>query len=187
MIKSKKLAILSLFLAAATGLYVIEMLYLPPLPFPGAKLGLANLIILLILFFYNWRDCLFNAIARTILGSLISGTLLTPAFIYSLAGALTSTLVMIIVFRLGKKYFSLVGVSVIGAFSHNLAQLVVATFVLAHWGVWLQLPYLIFLAIATGTFNGVLANLLVTRLVKVSLVGSDKALQKESLPFGIAE
>lgn len=163
----KKWLGLAVFLAAGIVLYMVEALYFPPLPIPGAKLGLANLITLLILAQYSWRDCIFNVIARTVVGALITGTFLTPPFFFSLAGVLASTAAMIVVYTLLYGRFSMVGVSIVGAVVHNLAQLWLAVYILGHLGILLQLSLLIWLAVATGTFNGVAANYAARRLSQI--------------------
>lgn len=166
--QTRKLVNLALFLALATVLYVVEAVYLPPLPVPGAKLGLSNVVTLILLVLYGWRECLFNAIVRTLLGSLITGLFLTPAFYFSLGGALVSTVIMI--WAYGKFYgpFSLVGISLLGSTSHNVTQLFLAVFLLQSWGVFLGLPLLILIAVATGTFNGIVANYVSRRLLVIS-------------------
>ena len=171
--RTKKMVILSLFLGVGIALYVVEYFYIPPLPIPGAKLGLANLITLLILGFYNWRDALFNVVARIIVGSLLIGTFLTPAFYFSLTGGLLSVVVMIIVFRLVYGRVSFVGVSVTGAVTHNFGQLLLATLFISHWGLFLELPFLILVAVFTGTLNGVVANYAVSRaeILRLELSG----------------
>lgn len=162
---TKKLVILSLLLALGVVLYVAEALYLPSLPIPGAKLGLANVVTLLVLFLYGWREAIANAVLRTIVGSVAAGTLLTPAFFFSFVGALVSALVMIAVFTFFFGKLSLVGISLAGAVSHNLAQTVLASFLLSHWAIFLQTPLLILIAILAGSFNGLCANCVIARIV----------------------
>lgn len=160
--------ILALFLAIGIALYVIEFLYLPMFSVPGVKLGLANIVTLILVVFFSWKDCIFNAIARTLIGSIITGVFLTPAFIFSLGGALVSTVVMLITYKMFYGKFSLVGVSVAGATSHNITQLILAvTLFIKHWGVILQVPVLILAAVITGTLNGIIANLFVKKAVSI--------------------
>lgn len=159
-----KLVILSLLLAISVGLYAFEALYIPPLPIPGAKLGLTNIVTIVLLFLYGWRESMLNVLLRTVLGSMVTGTFLTPAFVYSLAGATASGIAMAVVFELWLGPLSFFGISLVGAVVHNMAQLAVATFVLAHWAVWLQAPYLILLGVTSGAINGLTTNLLAARL-----------------------
>jgi len=162
-LQTRKLIILSMLLGVGIVLYIVEAFYVPSLPIPGAKLGLANTVTLLLLVFYGWREVLFNVVMRTIIGSIVTGTFLTPAFFFSVGGALASALVMIIVFAGFFGKFSLVGVSLLGATSHNMTQMVLACLLLSHWGILLETPFLILIAILTGAFNGICANYLIRR------------------------
>jgi len=181
-LQTKKMVILSLFLGAGITLYFLEASYIPSLPIPGAKLGLANIITLILIMFYGWRESILNVVARTIIGSMITGTFLTPAFIFSFAGALISTLIMILVYARFFGKFSLVGISICGAVSHNLVQMVLAGLLLSHWGILMELPFLILIAVFTGTFNGVGANYLIRKILSLPKqvleisVGDDKVL-----------
>lgn len=171
---SKRLVVLAFFLGLGILLYLIEFLFLPQLPFPGAKLGLANLVTLLLLALYTWRECMFNAIARTILGALLIGTFFTPAFLFSITGAIIATLTMIFVYNKYYGKFSFVGISLAGAVAHNLAQLVLASIFIAHWGIFLKTPFILAVAIPTGIFNGVLANKFLKRLANLPLEVKEK-------------
>jgi len=163
-LKTKKLVMLSLFLGVGVVLYVAELFYFPPLPIPGAKLGLANIVTLILMGFYRWQDALFNTIVRTIAGAIVTGTFLTPPFFFSLTGALTSFLVMYFVYRKFYGKFSFVGVSLSGSLVHNLSQLLLAILFIGHWGILFQTPFLILIAVPTGAFNGVVANYIIKRL-----------------------
>lgn len=165
--QTKRLVILALLLGAGITLYMLETLYFPALPIPGAKLGLTNVVTLLLLVLYGWRECIYNVIARTVVGSIVTGTFLTPAFFFSFIGGLASALVMIVVFAKLFGKFSLVGISLVGAATHNLTQLVLASILLNHLGIFLEAPFLIFFAVLAGTFNGVCANYAVKRAVSL--------------------
>jgi heptaprenyl diphosphate synthase len=161
---TRRMVWLSLLLCLGLVIYVVEATYLGTAPVPGAKLGLTNLVTLLILFYFGWKESFANVILRTLLGSLITGTFMTPAFFFSLTGALVSCAVMVLVFYILYGRFSLVGVSLSGATFHNFAQLVLAAFLVKQAAVFLQFPLLLLFAIVAGTFNGIVANLLVARL-----------------------
>jgi len=168
----RKMVILALLLGAGIVLYVIEYLYLPVFPIPGVRLGLANIVTLFLIVFFSWKECFFNAIARTVVGSIITGSFFTPAFIFSLSGAFVSILIMLIVYNFFYGKLSLVGVSVAGATSHNITQLLLAaTLFVKHWGILFQVPLLLFVAIATGTINGVIANLFVKKAALIPIFG----------------
>jgi len=164
--RTTKLVALALLLALGIVLYIIESLYLPPLPIPGAKLGLTSIVTLLMLASFSWQECLLNVVLRTVVGSLIGGTFLAPPFFFSLTGALASAIVMILVYNNFYGKFSLVGISLTGATTHNFAQLVFARFFIGQAAVFFYLPFLVFLATITGLLNGMAANF-VTERIKV--------------------
>lgn len=95
-----------------------------PYPFafaPGAKLGLANLITIIAIFTMRKRDSFFLVCLRLILTTLLGGTLST--FFYSASGALLSYFGMLLVKQLGPKRVSIIGISAVGGFLHNVGQL----------------------------------------------------------------
>lgn len=161
---TRRMVLLSLFVAMAAVLHVVETWIPIPLPVPGAKLGLANIIAVLTIALYGWRAALSVAVLRVLLGSLLGGTLLGPAFAMSLCGALLSTGIMAYGYRHWQPRFSIVGISVIGAATHNLAQIVVAALLVVSPGLLWYLPYLLLFAIPTGLGTGLVACYLLPKV-----------------------
>ena len=149
---SRKLAYLGLCTAVALILAYVEVL-LPPLftAVPGIKLGLPNIAILFVLYRYGMRYAAAVSFVRMAVVTLLFGNPMT--FVYSLAGAALSLLVMSLLRRLD--FLSVVGVSVAGGVFHNVGQILMAMLLLgtAELGY-----YLIVLAI-TGTISGVFVGL----------------------------
>ena len=149
---SRKLAYLGLCTAVALILAYVEVL-LPPLftAVPGIKLGLPNIAILFVLYRYGMRYAAAVSFVRMAVVALLFGNPMT--FVYSLAGAALSLLVMALLRRLD--FLSVVGVSVAGGVFHNVGQILMAMLLLgtAELGY-----YLIVLAI-TGTISGVFVGL----------------------------
>ncbi|MDO4672563.1 MAG: Gx transporter family protein, partial [Porphyromonadaceae bacterium] len=115
---------LALLVALALALSVVEMMIPLPVPIPGAKLGLSNIIILVTIYFYDFKSSLTVSVLKSFLLVLITGSVM--AFFYSLMGAILSTISMYLSLKHTKDRFSLIGVSEIGAFFHNLGQIIVA-------------------------------------------------------------
>ena len=149
---SRKLAYLGLCTAVALILAYVEVL-LPPLytAVPGIKLGLPNIAILFVLYRYGMRYAAAVSFVRMAVIALLFGNPMT--FVYSLAGAALSLLVMSLLRRLD--FLSVVGVSVAGGVFHNVGQILMAMLLLgtAELGY-----YLIVLAI-TGTISGIFVGL----------------------------
>jgi heptaprenyl diphosphate synthase len=152
--KSQRVVYLGLMTGLAIGLHIFESFIPMPVPVPGAKLGLANIISLYVIINFGLRDAVVVTVLRTVLGSLLSGTFMTIVFYFSFAGGLISTLLMGAVFCLFPKAFSVVGISLLGAVTHNLAQIAVASFVVESIYIALYLPYMLAFALPTGLFVG---------------------------------
>ena len=149
-------------LALAIGLHVFEAA-LPNLG-PWFKFGLANLVTLLALALMGPRAALTLSLGRVIAGSFFIGTLFTPTFVISLAGGLAAALAMIAAWRL-LPTISLVGVSLVGALAHMLAQfLTVETLFIQQSALYYALPPLLLLSCLTGWINGALAGYIAGRL-----------------------
>ena len=150
--------ILAYFTAFAVTIYVLENLIPKPLPF--LKLGLANVVVLLLLWHGKSLAAFIILLSKTILGGLITGMLLSPMTIISLGASITAYLLMFgaIKTRLG---FSVLGISIIGATIHNITQLAIVNWLLVHSNaVWKLLPLMILLGLVTGLITGYLVHLL---------------------------
>jgi len=168
MFSTRRLVYLSLLLAMATALHVLEGLFPIPLPFPGVKLGLANIVTLLVLYLYDLRAGLTLAIARVFLGSLLSGTFLAPGFLLGLTGAVASTLIMALLVK-KTDCFSPLGISLAGAVGHNIGQLLMASLLLQNRAIFFYLPVLLLTAIPTGLVTGYVLQRLLDRLEKTGI------------------
>ncbi len=160
--KPASLVNFSLFVGFGVALYFLESSFFPALPLPGAKLGLAHLATFFFLPAFTTGVVLLGVFFRILLGSLLTGTFLLPPFYLSLSAGLTSTLVMVVIYRLFYGRLSFVGVSLAGAFIHNITQVLVAAYLLATYTLFAYLPILLLIGLVTGTINGLVANYLVT-------------------------
>lgn len=155
--RTKYLTRFALLLAVATILHVVEASFPPPLPVPGAKLGLANIVSLVCLAVLGLRPALLLTVLRTILGSLLQGSFLGFGFVLSFGAGLASTLAMGLLHHGFGRRFSLVGVSLFGALIHNLTQLALAGLVVNHFGIISYLPYMLLGSLPTGAMTGLAA------------------------------
>ncbi len=156
-VSTKKLAVIAILIAQAAVLHFVESMFPNPLPIPGVKLGLANIITLLALILFDFKTALQIAIMRTILGSLLSGTLFGMGFFMSFSGAVSATVIMALLLR-SLKGLSFIGISVAGAVGHNIGQLIMAAFVLHFSAIFYYLPVMMFLSVPTGLITGLLIN-----------------------------
>jgi len=180
--EKKRILYISVLIALASALQIAESLF--PHPLPWLRLGLANMITLTSLVIFGYAVAVRVAVLRTILSSFLLGTFFTPGFFLSFSGALMSALVMGGTYSTRKvaegnpspRYmfgFSIMGVSILGAVSHNLTQLFVAyLFLIRHRGVFLALPFLIVAGVVTGYITGYGANCLSREVGKIMAEGS---------------
>jgi len=154
-----KIALLGVLTAATIVIAIIES-FIPSIGIPGVKLGLANIVILVILYELGILEAVLVNLARVLVVSLIRGTFLSMGFMMSLVGAMLSLGVMIIFYLLIKK-FSIVGVSVIGSVFHVTGQVLVAMVYLGTSYVIFYLPLIAISAIITGVLVGFVAKTII--------------------------
>lgn len=158
---SRRLARYALLTALAMALSWLESLVpLAGVVPPGVKLGLTNLVVIFALYRMSLRDAAAISLIRVVLVAFTFGN--SYSFAYSLAGAALSLAVMALLKRSGK--FSLLGVSVAGAVSHNIAQVLVAMAVMETSRLAWYLPVLLVSGIAAGVCVGAAGALIVKRI-----------------------
>ncbi len=151
------------YAAAAIALGVAEAAL--PSPLPGVKPGLANIVVLIVLWRHGWRDAAWVALLRVFAGSLLLGQFLAPGFFLALAGALASLAALAGVARLPRRWFGPVTASVLAAFAHIAGQLLLARlWLVPHDGVFYLAPVFGLSALVFGIVNGLIA----ARLLKES-------------------
>lgn len=155
---SRKIVYLGLMIGLAMSLQIFESLIPIPTPVPGAKLGLANIITLFVIVRFGCKEAIVITVIRTFLASLFMGTLFAPTFFLSFFGGLVSAVMMGMCRKLFGKHFSLIGISVLGAITHNVIQLLIASLMLDEFGFFYLLPYLLLFGIPTGFFVGIVTT-----------------------------
>lgn len=162
----RKLARLALLLALATVIHTAEALL--PINVLWFRFGFANIIGIAVLYLYGFKDAFLLTLGRIFLGSLAAGLFGSPAFLLSFAGGTSAMLTMGMVHRYASRLFSEVGISVIGAVTHNVVQLFVAYVILIRSeGLLLILPLMILASLGTGVINGIAARFVITHFRKI--------------------
>jgi heptaprenyl diphosphate synthase len=129
-----------------------------PSPLPGIKPGLANIIVLVVLMRYGWRDAAWVSVLRVLAGGLLLGQLFAPGFFLALAGAVCSLAVLAVAVHLPRRWFGAVSISVLAAFAHIGGQLLLARlWLVPHDGVFYLVPVFATAALVFGTINGLVA------------------------------
>lgn len=169
MLPTRKLTLIAVLVAQAIVLHLFESLIPLPIPIPGVKLGLANIVTLLALVIFDFKTALLITVLRTVLGGLLSGTLFNIAFFMSISGAVAATTLMAILMSLTSTLnpssrFSLLGISVAGAAAHNLGQLAMAALLIKHSAIFYYLPIMLVSSLPTGLLTGLLLSKLLEYL-----------------------
>ena len=159
---------LALLLALSLAISLIESAIPMPVPIPGARLGFSNIIILASIYLYDFKKALCVSILKSFLLILITGSVMS--FFYSFVGAIFSTTAMYFSLKKVDDDFSLIGVSEIGAFFHNLGQILVAIFFIQNIKMFYYFPVLVFIGIFTGFFVGLSSNFIVEHLEKIGVL-----------------
>ena len=158
----KSLPALAVFLTFALICSYIESLIPMPFGVPGMKLGLTNVVIILLLYLMGPFDAIVVSVLRIVLIGFMFGNVYS--FCYSLAGGVLSFIVMFLLYRFTK--FNIIAVSVAGGFSHNLGQLLVALFFFDTPYLIYYLPVLLITGVVTGAIIGVIAQAVYSRVRK---------------------
>lgn len=159
------MAYFGLFTALALIFSYVETLIPFNFGIPGIKLGLANLLIVIILYRSGWKEALLLSVVRIVLAGFFFGNLFS--ILYSLAGGIFSLAVMALLKRSGK--FSVAGVSIAGGASHNIGQLAVAAIVVETYQVGYYLPALLAAGAAAGLVIGTISGEVLKRVQKTGI------------------
>lgn len=158
-----RVAYFGVFTALALIFSYVETLIPIQFGIPGVKLGLANLVIVAVLYKATLKEAYLLTVVRVLLAGFIFGSYFS--IIYSLAGALLSLSVMALLKRAGG--FSVIGVSIAGGVFHNIGQLLIAMAVVETFQVVYYVPALLIAGLLTGCVIGILTREMLKRLVNL--------------------
>ena len=147
-------------LALALILGYVETLIPFDFAVPGVKLGLSNLVIVITLFAFGWKEALTIDILKVLLSGLLFGN--SAMMLYSMTGALLSFSVMTLFWRIDR--FSPMGISISGGVAHNLGQLMIAMVMMHTAGIVSYLPILVISGAVTGALLGTVAAAVLHRI-----------------------
>lgn len=160
-----KVAVFGVFTSLVLILSYVELLIPINFGIPGMKLGLANLLVVILLYKGCPRDALLLSVIRILLSGLIFGNMFS--IFYSLGGGLLSLAVMVFLKKTGQ--FTVAGISIGGGASHNVGQLLVAMFVVQTYQVGYYLPVLLIAGVITGAVIGILSAEVLKRTQSIRL------------------
>ena len=163
--KTKKMVFLGLMVGYSLILYILET-YIPNpfiVFFPGAKLGLTNIITLVSLLIFGFKETFIIVTVRVILSSIFAGPM--SYLLFSIGGAYLSLIVMFLVNKI--KGFSVIGVSIAGAIEHNMGQLLVASILVENFLMITYLPFMLATSLVTGLFVGIVSQFCYSKMDRI--------------------
>lgn len=157
---TRRLAFGAMFTALALIFSYVEFLIPLPVPVPGIKLGLANLVIIIAIYRMSFKYAFtINCVRIVASGLLFSGVF---GMLYSFAGGILSLVVMYVLYRTGR--FSMVGISMAGGVMHNLGQLLTACLIVSSISLMSYFAVLLFSGLISGILIGIVAYNIEKRL-----------------------
>ncbi len=163
----RKTAVFGILTTVAMVLSYVEAI-LPPIwpAVPGVKVGLPNIVIIFLLYKVGVKEAAIVSGIRIILVALLFGNVMTLA--YSTAGAVLSLVLMGLFKKIN--WFSTLGVSIIGAITHNLGQIAVAILLLGTKEIGYYMIILAITGTLAGAFVGITASVLLKKFEKINLL-----------------
>ncbi len=150
---NKKDTLIAFFASLCLFLSAIE--YVIPKPLPFMRFGLANMPILISLYVLKPKQVLSLVFLKVIGQGLLTGTIFSYIFIFSLSGSLASAIMMFSVYKLGKEYIGPVGIGLAGAIANAFMQILLSILFLFGESTQYVAPILILNACSTGLLLGI--------------------------------
>ena len=157
---TKKTAQLGVYIALAMILSYVESLIPFSFGIPGIKLGLTNVVTVIMMYTYGIPGALGVAVLRAVLSGFMCGNAFS--IIYSVAGCVLSFIFMYILKK--TNHFAIISVSAAGGVMHNVGQLIVAANVVKTYSVIYYAPVLIIAGVFTGIIIGIVSDEIVKRI-----------------------
>ncbi len=154
MTKTKRLTLLALLTVVAAAVSMLESLIPLHFAIPGVKLGVSNIVILLVMYQFGARYAVIVTVLKALLVSLLFGGM--SSLIYSFSGALCSGVAMGLVYR--SKAVTPIGVSLLGAAVHISAQIMCAWILLKSIYVFSYYPFVLLCSVLCGGINGIVVR-----------------------------
>ncbi len=158
--KTKQIAKYGLLTALALILGYVESLIPAFFAIPGMKLGLANIVVIIALYTIGVKGAFIINISRILLISFLFGN--GVSLLFSLAGGMLSLVIMIAL--KSTKKVGIIPVSICGAVTHNVGQILVAMILLETTSVAWYLTVLWFAGLGAGIVIGIISGELIKRI-----------------------
>ncbi len=161
--RTRHMSYIALLSALAIVINLFESAFIPPIQF-GIRFGLANIISLITIELFSYRDLIFVALMRVTIGSLLRGVIFGSAFMISFSGVVLSSLAIMLCHKLKTSFIFM---SIISAIAHSLGQVLAVIFLYEQVNVFALFPILALSSIATGVLTGIIAKECIKRVKRV--------------------
>ncbi|MCI8491163.1 MAG: Gx transporter family protein [Lachnospiraceae bacterium] len=156
----RKTAYLGMFLALALICSYVESLIPFYFGIPGVKLGLTNIVVVIMLYCIGAKEAFLISVLRILLAGFLFGN--PFSILYSFSGGALSFLVMYVLKRMTKLH--VISISVMGGIFHNIGQIAVAAVIVENYHLFYYMPVLLAAGFMTGLLIGILAREMMARL-----------------------
>lgn len=158
--RNRKIAFMGVFIALALICSYVESLIPFYFGIPGVKLGLTNVVVVIMLYAVGEKEAFGISMLRIVLAGFLFGNMFS--ILYSLAGGLLSFFVMYFIKK--ANFLGVVPVSVCGGIFHNIGQIIVAAIVVENYNIFYYVPVLLVAGTVTGFLIGIVAQEIILRL-----------------------
>lgn len=170
--KNKKYAVIIILVTNAILISFLESFIPIPVPVPGVKLGLGNVVTMIGIAFLGLKDVLFIVLIRCFVVAILTRGVMM--LVFSLSGGILSALVMWLLYKKLFGFFSVKGISIVGAIVHSTAQLVVATMILGEGIIMYYLPVILVSSVVTGLITGSIGETTINEVRKSAVFKAEK-------------
>ena len=151
-------------LLGAFCLFLSTIEYMIPKPMPFMRIGIANLPLMLALDIFPFHTFLVLVGIKVLGQALITGTLFSYVFLFSLAGTSLAAVTMYFLRRLfGPNRITFIGVGTAGAMMSNITQLALAWIFIFRQNVRYIAPPFLGAGVITGIVLGLFCELFIRR------------------------
>ena len=160
---TKKMTRMAIYTALAIVLSIVESII--PIfngVIPGLKIGLANIIIVGVLYKYSFKDTVLVSLIRVMVVGILRTGLFSITTMFSFTGAIISLILMFFFKKISK--LSIIGVSIIGSIGHTMGQILFASIFMKNIKVFYYTPYLLIFSSITGIFVGIISKKILDRI-----------------------
>jgi heptaprenyl diphosphate synthase len=158
MIPHSKVRVDLVALLSACALFLSTVEYMIPKPIPFMRLGLANIPLIIALGIFSHKEYFLLLLLKVLGQGLISGTIFSYIILFSLAGSLTSAIIMLIIYTIFKEKVSRVGISIGGALGSTLSQLFISRIILFKEATYVIAPLFLFSGLICSIILGIFAQ-----------------------------